>query len=263
MPPVHIATCKISVFFRSIRTDSEKGIALVDMNFFLELCIHVGPLFATPRLLVQELHDLASTAELFVGDALCFASVTCLAAHLPYTLRAIALDRARDAVLRRGVPASQWWVREDDPQKDQADLAARTNKASSDGNVPEEAGAEGISARTTDFLALKRHRVGNFAAGVLTNLMQLQNWAVPSDTMAEGDGGDDSSEESDGGQFGGDGDHADAPGGKSVAAGMILPYHPAFLDAAMLTLCTPKWPLLWDPEGIALRQESSATRARF
>ncbi|CAM9327113.1 unnamed protein product, partial [Ectocarpus fasciculatus] len=52
----------------------------------------------------QELHDLATTAEIFAGDALCFANMACLGAHLPHTLRAIALDRARDAARTCGIP---------------------------------------------------------------------------------------------------------------------------------------------------------------
>lgn len=192
-----------------------------------------------------------------MGDALCFASVTCLAAHLPYTLRAIALDRAREAVRKKGIPTSGWWVGEDTTKKGQDDpmrtSAPGTNEVSDDENVPETAGVDQNGDSTPDFLALKRHRVGNFAAGVLTNVVQLQNWSFPPDAVVEGDGIEDSSDESDDGQCGVDGDNADPPRGNKAASATVLPFHPAFMDAAMVTLCTPKWPLIWDPEGIALR----------
>ncbi|CAM9710801.1 unnamed protein product, partial [Scytosiphon promiscuus] len=205
----------------------------------------------------QELHDLAAAAEVFAGDALCFASVTCLAAHLPHTLRAIALYRGRDALRRTGIPTSGWWVREDNQGSGQANplrrSAAGTKQALNDDFIPEITDVHENSTSATDVLALKRHCAGNFAAGVLTNLVQLQNWAFPSDSEVEGDGREDSSEESDDGQCGADGDNASALRRKTAAAATVLPYHPAFMDAAVLTLCTPKWPLIWDPEGIALR----------
>lgn len=94
------------------------------------------------------------------------------------------------------------------------------------------------ASAATEALKLERYRVGNFATGVLTNLMQLQTWAYPTDTAIDDD---DSGDESDGDRW----------WGSSVSDG--LPFHPAFMDAAMLTLSTPKWPLLLDPEGIALR----------
>jgi len=90
---------------------------------------------------------------------------------------------------------------------------------------------------------LRRHRLGNFVTGVLTNVMQLQRWAYPPDAVVEEDGGEDSGDESDGGR-------------EFMGSGGVdgLVFHPAFMDAAVLTLTTPKWPLILDPEGIALRQ---------
>ncbi len=105
-----------------------------------------------------------------------------------------------------------------------------------------EKGMKGTT-NTSTALSLRRYRVGNFAAGVLTNVMQLQRWTYPSEAEVEEDGGGDSGDESDGGRGFLDSGGADG-----------LPFHPAFMDAAVLTLTTPKWPLILDPEGIALRQ---------
>lgn len=110
-----------------------------------------------------------------------------------------------------------------------------------------DAGPDTVSSdpKGTTILKLERYRVENFATGVLTNLMQLQNWAYPPDTAVEDDGGD--SDESDAG------DTRVKTTNAAAAAMAGLPFHPAFLDAAVLTLSTPKWPLIMDPEGIALR----------
>eukprot|EP00752_Nemacystus_decipiens_P006721 g6044.t1 len=182
----------------------------------------------------QELHDIAATAEFFAGDALCFSNVACLAAHLPYTLRAIALNRARNALQKRGVPVSQPSVVSEEGTSE----CGVPVSTPCDDNDPHNARTGSDVTQTTGALALKRFRFGDFLTGVLTNLMQLQSWAFPTDTAVAAD---DSEDESDGG------------GGWSSCAGDGLPFHPAFMDAAMLVLCTPKWPLLLDPEGIALR----------
>lgn len=97
------------------------------------------------------------------------------------------------------------------------------------------------AARKPAALPLGRFRLGNFIAGVLTNIMQLERWAYPPDAVADEDGGEDSGDESDGGR------------GWGTGGGDGLPFHPAFMDAAVLTLTTPKWPLILDPEDIALR----------
>ena len=184
---------------------------------------------------MQELHDLAAAAEFFAGDALCFANMATLTAHLPYTLRAIALNRARNALRSHGVPVSQPSVMSDE---DRSGGGAPVS-TSSDGDDPDHAqtGSDTISA--TGAPSLGRYGIGSLTTGVLTNLMQLQSWAYPSDTTVDED--DDSGDESDGGRGWGGG------------VGDGLPFHPAFMDAAMLTLSTPKWPLVLDPEGIALR----------
>ncbi|CAM9585246.1 unnamed protein product, partial [Ectocarpus sp. 8 AP-2014] len=201
----------------------------------------------------QELHDLATTAELFAGDALCFANMACLVAHLPHTLRAIALDRARDAARRCGIPTSRPWA---DASTDQEPPAASTpvpNQESNIDDVPEpKTGESALSV--TSALSLERYRVGNFASGVLTNVTQLQSWTYPPNVDVADDGGEESGDESDGGRGGG-GDDADASPGKCAGAVTTssLPFHPAFMDAAILTLSTPKWPLILDPEGVALR----------
>lgn len=190
----------------------------------------------------QELHDLAATAKLFAGDALCFANMTCLAAHLPYTLRTIAVDRARHAIQRCGIPVSRpRFLRENDTRSSDEETATSAS-AEEETLSNDDAGPDTHSPgpKGTTILQLERYRVENFATGVLTNLMQLQNWVYPPETEFEDDGGD--SDESDGG---------DPYGKKNATAG--LPFHPAFLDAAVLTLTTPKWPLILDPEGIALR----------
>lgn len=191
-------------------------------------------------LLVQELHDLAAGAELFAGDALCFANVACLAAHLPYTLRAIALNRARNAVRKHDVPVSQPCVVGDESRSEPHAPASTPN----DDTRPYDIRAGSKPSSATGTLKLERYRVGDFATGVLTNVTQLQSWACATETDLNDDdgGGDDSGDESDGGR------------GCGGGGGDGLPFHPAFMDAAMLTLSTPKWPLLLDPEGIALRR---------
>eukprot|EP00903_Cladosiphon_okamuranus_P016193 g14943.t2 len=182
----------------------------------------------------QELHDLATAAEFFAGDALCFANVACLAAHLPYTIRTIALNRARNALQKHGVPVSQPCFVGDNGRLDGDEPASTPTKD----NGPDNAQWSSNASTATEALKLDRFRLGNFATGVLTNLMQLHRWAYPTDTAIDDD---DSGDESDG----------DRVRGSSVGDG--LPFHPAFMDAAMLTLSTPKWPLLLDPEDIALR----------
>ncbi|CAM9120215.1 unnamed protein product, partial [Ectocarpus sp. 13 AM-2016] len=201
----------------------------------------------------QELHDLATTAELFAGDALCFANMACLGAHLPHTLRAIALHRARDAARRYGIPTSRPWV---DASKDQKSAATSTpvpNQELDSDDTPEPKTGKSVPS-VTSALSLERYRVGNFASGVLTNVTQLQSWTYPPNADVADDGVEESGDESDGGRGGGD-DDADASPVKSAGAVTLssLPFHPAFMDAAILTLSTPKWPLVLDPEGIALR----------
>lgn len=216
----------------------------------LTVCEH-----CTASSIAQELHDLAATAELFTGDALCFASVACLATHLPYTLRTIALDRARGAVRRCGVPVSRpRFVCENDTTCNEPTATSASAEEAPVGDAGRDAAVStGPTATTsTTILGLERYRVENFATGVLTNLMQLQNWAYPPDTAVEDDGGDNSCDESDGGRGWGSGGGGD-PRVKNASAAAGLPFHPAFLDAAVLTLSTPKWPLILDPEGIALR----------
>lgn len=184
--------------------------------------------------MVQELHDLGKAAELFAGDALCFATLTCVAAHLPYALRALALDRSRQAVRKFGIPVSQVLV--DDGTECEKTRARCTT---SDGGSDEPRVVDDVEATSLD---LERYRVGHFATGVLTNVMQLQSWAYPLGSAVEEDG-EDSADESDG----------LATGPEHLGKSASLPFHPAFMDAAVLTLTTPKWPLILDPEGIALR----------
>lgn len=185
---------------------------------------------------VQELHDLAAAAEFFAGDALCFANVACLGAHLPYTIRTIAQNRARNALQKHGVPVCQPGVVGD---KDRPEGGVSVTPNDGDDRDNAQKGSDASSA--AGVLSLERYRVESFATGVLTNLMQLQSWAYPTADTTVDDGGEDSGDESDGGRGWGGG------------VGDGLPFHPAFMDAAMLTLSTPKWPLLLDPEGIALR----------
>ena len=158
-----------------------------------------------------------------------------LAAHLPYTLRAIALNRARNALQKHGVPVTQPGVVGDEARSEGGASASTLN----DDDDPDNAPSGSAASSGTGALSLGRYGVGNFAAGVLTNLMQLQSWAYPTDAAVDDD--DDSGDESDGGRGWGGG------------VGDGLPFHPAFMDAAMLILSTPKWPLVLDPEGIALR----------
>lgn len=194
----------------------------------------------------QELHDLAATAEIFAGDALCFANVACLAAHLPYTLRTIALDRARNTIRRCGIPVSAPRFVGENATENSDDPAATSASAEEETPTKGDADPDTVSTgpKGTTILKLERYRIDNFATGVLTNLMQLQYWAYPPDTVVEDDGG--YSDESDGGDA-----HVKTTNAAAAMAG--LPFHPAFLDAAVLTLSTPKWPLIVDPEGIALR----------
>lgn len=135
------------------------------------------------------------------------------------------------------MPVSQPCVEVDEGRPEGGTPVLTPNDSNGPGST--QMGANASSAMRA--LNLERHRVGNFATGVLTNLMQLESWACPTDTAVDDDGGEDSGDESDGGRG----------WGSSVGDG--LPFHPAFMDAALLTLSTPKWPLLLDPEGIALR----------
>lgn len=89
-------------------------------------------------------------------------------------------------------------------------------------------------------LDLKRFRLGHYAAGVLTNSMQLQGWVQPPNF----EDGEDSEDDTEGRGT------SDDTRGRNASP---LPFHPAFIDAAMLTLSTPKWPLIIDPEGVALK----------
>lgn len=139
--------------------------------------------------------------------------------------------------------------------EDQEPATASTplpNEESND-DAPKPKTGESVPS-VTRALSLERYRVGNFASGVLTNVTQLQTWTYPPDVDVADDGGEESGDESDGGGGGGN-DDADACSGKSAGAvtTSFLPFHPAFMDAAVLTLSTPKWPLILDPEGIALR----------
>lgn len=182
-------------------------------------------------MLSQELHDLAQATQLFPGDALCFATLACLGAHLPYVLRGPALHQARETARRLGVPVSHSVYGD----------GAWYNVEPAKG--PEEKREKAGEPQMTTFLDVERYRGENFATGVLTNVSQVQSWVCPCHSVVEEDG-DDSADDSDDGREGGD------QRGKNASA---LPFHPAFVDAAMLTLSTPKWPLLVDPEGIALR----------
>lgn len=218
----------------------------------------------------QELHDLAAVAEFFAGDALCFATVSCLAAHLPYSLRALALDRARKAISKLGLPVSEIIAstKSDGYTETPINCSSETaNAGGGSGSATPERDPEGgtttprISVRrprgipstpatSTTSLTLDRFRLGHFAPGVLTNLAQLQGWAyVPGSSAPEGNA-DDSGDDSD--SYGGTGATS---GGESAHGknGACLPFHPAFMDAAVLTLSTPKWPVILDPEGVALR----------
>lgn len=103
-----------------------------------------------------------------------------------------------------------------------------------------ESGSMGSDGTMPQALGLKRFRLGHYAAGVLTNSMQLQGWVQPPNSE-DSDASEDDTE--------GHGTSDDTPG-RDV---FLLPFHPAFIDAAMLTLSTPKWPLIIDPEGIALK----------
>lgn len=209
-------------------------------------------------------------AEVFAGDALCFATVSCLAAHLPYFLRALALDRARKAISKLGLPVSQVKAStksDEDAEtpikcsNETADAGGGSESATPEGDpeggtttprisVTRPRGTPSTQAKSTTSLTLERFRLEHFAPGVLTNVAQLQGWAsVPGSSAPEGNA-DDSGDDSD--SYGGTGARS---GGESAHGknGACLPFHPAFMDAAVLTLCTPKWPVVLDPEGIALR----------
>lgn len=216
----------------------------------------------------QELHDLAAVAELYAGDALCFATVSCLAAHLPFSLRALALDRARKAISKLGLPVSQTIASTEsnrDTETPSSSVASGAEGALESGmpdgglaasivtprkSVQRPRGALSTPATSATLLALGRFRLGHFATGVLTNMAQLQGWAYAPGSSAPEANADDSGDDSDG--YGGTGARMgeESAHGKN---GACLPFHPAFMDAAVLTLCTPKWPMILDPEGVALR----------
>lgn len=136
------------------------------------------------------------------------------------------------------MPVSQPCVAGDERRSEWHEPVSTPN----DDDGPDDTQTVSNISSATGALKLERYCVGNFATGVLTNLVQLQSWAYPTDTAVDDDAGEDSADESDGGR------------GWSSGGDDGLPFHPAFMDAAMLTLSTPKWPLLLDPEGIALRQ---------
>lgn len=149
---------------------------------------------------LQEVQDLATVVELFAGDAICFATVTCLAAHLPYPLRAVAMERARDAASNCGLPVSQSTFTENSEttRNDQeAPLKSDPDSAWSWDGRKSRSG-EGISKGSDirTLLHVKRHGMGDFVAGVLTNMAQLQSWAYPPISPMEEDG-DDSADDSD------------------------------------------------------------------
>lgn len=219
-------------------------------------------------MLKQELHDLAAVAELFPGDALCFATVTCLAAHLPFFLRSLALDRAREAILRLGLAVSQTLASVNSEEGVETHNSNETSDAEegAEGVTPE-GGHEGANATprtsarrstgtpfppatSTATLTLGRFHLAHFAPGVLTNVAQLQGWAYPSGSSAVEEFVDDSADESEGFGEAGGGRGGEIASGENSAC---LPFHPAFMDAAVLALSTPKWPLIIDPEGVALR----------
>lgn len=103
-----------------------------------------------------------------------------------------------------------------------------------------ESGSMGSGGTMPQALDLKRFRLGHYAAGVLTNLMQVQGWVQPPNS----EDGEDSEDDTEG-----QGTRDDT----QERGAFLLPFHPAFIDAAMLTLSTPKWPLIIDPEGVALK----------
>ncbi|CAM9241516.1 unnamed protein product, partial [Phaeothamnion confervicola] len=175
----------------------------------------------------QELADLDGAAEMFAGDATCLAVVAAGGAHLPHPLRAALLRRVRGAVgtaSKDGVGGRQsvWGG----------------GCGGYGGASFFEAGAGGSSSSQ---LGLERFCFEQFVAGSLTNVMQLEEWSLAGL----------------GSNSGGGSGRRNSAGGAAIAKGLnragALPFHPAFLDAAVLTLVTDKWPLLVDPEGVAER----------
>ncbi|CAM9103796.1 unnamed protein product, partial [Discosporangium mesarthrocarpum] len=189
-----------------------------------DLCTFDGVLEDALAAIHQEIEDTTQVAESFPGDSLCLSAVVVLAAHLPHPLRTLALHAARDAVTNRGVPVCT-----------SGRIGAR-ERARSDPHIQPNGTNNSVGSIETTLASNERFGLGNFVGGVLTNLSQLQWWAVPPihETKEE------SSDESDGNQ-------------DIVRTSSNLPFHPAFMDAAAITLVTPKWPLLVDPEGVGLR----------
>lgn len=147
------------------------------------------------------MQDLGAVAELFAGDALCFATVTCLAAHLPYPLRAVALERARDAASSYGLLVSQSTFAEksDTKRHDQETLLKSDDPNRGLACSGENSRSKKGTSRGSDtqlLLDVKRHDMGNFVAGVLTNMAQLQSWVYPPMSPVE-ENGDDSADDSD------------------------------------------------------------------
>lgn len=171
--------------------------------------------------------DLSGVASIFAGDALCFATAVSSAAHLPHLLRVSVLQDVRDAVQNTGLRVSAI------PLGDQTSAA---NPQQDNSSTADDAVAIGTrEANPTALLSVDRLRLERFAMGVLTNVDQLQNWAYPPTNEVKGPGDDP--------------DQPDEP----YATTGDLPFHPALMDAAALALATPKWPLLVDPDDIALR----------
>lgn len=178
----------------------------------------------------QEVHDLATVAELFAADALCFALVVCLAAHLPHPLRAVALRRARDTVSHYGLPVSKSSFEESAKKNGEPQVAIDTRSGPAHNDKAENIGPDSGSDNHEEdvtFLHPHRHGMGNFVAGVLTNVTQLYVWAYPPVKVVDDDTDDTS-----------DGDDDRGEGGflrKSSDYGRVVSGASLFLDRVKLS----------------------------
>lgn len=148
------------------------------------------------------------------------------------------MRRARQVAEQYGLPVSR---------PDDGGSTAGATGAQSRSAAPQASGHD--PAEQGKILKLERYNLGDFAGGVLINTVQLQTW-TSSPSVEDEDDGDDSDEDSST-ELTGEAGGSDA----IVKSGLVptLPFHPAFMDAAVLTLSTAKWPLLLDPDGVALR----------
>ncbi|CAM9265967.1 unnamed protein product, partial [Chrysoparadoxa australica] len=172
----------------------------------------------------QEQRDLDAVVKVFARDALCFAAVSTVAGHLPFPLRLMAMEAARGAM----------------------------SKVSEDGSSGDGATGEEGSGADGSVLPLERFNYDTFAMGSLTNLAQIVEWSIAPNAAVrkakEKEQDEDAYE--DGEERGKDWQLEGLPYQLQLEG---LPYHQSFLDAAVLTLGAVRWPLLVDPEGMALR----------